>query len=105
MEFSCNVCCTSAELLLTHMNGKKHTAKVVKLAQAAKESTAAAAAAAAAATPAPAPVPAGKKRKAEPSKPAMIGIQGAHYWCFPCSVSGGSDIVLTGCAGVVGQGY
>ena len=90
------------------MNGKKHTAKVVKLAQAAKDTAKGIAAAAAAtpAAPAPVPVPAGKKRKAEPSKPAMIGIQGAHYWCFPCSVSGGSDmVILRGCAGVAGRTY
>ena len=65
------------------MNGKKHTAKVVKLAEAAKQ-----------AKPDRQPPPQQpqqpKKRKPDNSKPPMIGIQGAHYWCYPCSVSGAS---------------
>ena len=67
------------------MNGKKHTAKVIKLANAAKTALAD--------TQQPEPPqqqhrPAGMKRKADSTKPPMIGIQGTHYWCFPCSVSG-----------------
>jgi len=99
---SCAVCCTSPELLLQHMNGKKHTAKVVKLAEAVKSSKIEAKAQAkqlgSAKQPQeqsqqqqqPKPQQSGKKRKAEsaePAKPAMIGIQDLEYWCFPCSVS------------------
>ena len=87
---SCNVCCTSPDLLLQHMNGKKHNAKVVKLAQAARDAKEEARDEASKMQQQQQQQQAqisGKKRKAESSKPAMIGIQNGQYWCFPCSVT------------------
>ena len=65
------------------MNGKKHNAKVVKLAEAAKSSKVEQVQ-----QKQQQQQPSGKKRKVEPKKPVMIGIQDNEYWCFPCSVSG-----------------